>query len=134
MVSFFEIFDTATVRLSASYTPTSIALLAKLVTISDWYQCQLTELTEEDILSYWLEPMKVKFLKYWREIPPSPSLHWQKNKIRWEVFEALILLKDWYDAECRLQDKSWMYQIDREETDASSSNVTSEGMPEVEVN
>jgi hypothetical protein len=27
-----------------------------------------------------------------------------------------------------------MYQIDREETDASSSNVTSEEMPEVEVN
>jgi hypothetical protein len=27
-----------------------------------------------------------------------------------------------------------MYQIDREETDTSSSNVTSEGMPEVEVN
>jgi hAT family C-terminal dimerisation region len=50
------------------------------------------------------------------------------------VFEALVLLKDWYDAEDRLQDKSWMYQIDREETDASSSNVTSERMPEVEVN
>jgi hypothetical protein len=27
-----------------------------------------------------------------------------------------------------------MYQINREETDASSSNVTSEEMPEVEVN
>jgi hypothetical protein len=25
-------------------------------------------------LWYSLEPMKVKFLKYWREIPPSPSL------------------------------------------------------------
>jgi hypothetical protein len=50
------------------------------------------------------------------------------------VFDALVLLKDWYDTENRLQDKSWMYQIDREETDASSSNVTSEGMSEVEVN
>jgi hAT family C-terminal dimerisation region len=28
------------------------------------------------------------------------------------VFEALVLLKDWYDTENRLQDKSWMYQID----------------------
>jgi hAT family C-terminal dimerisation region len=50
------------------------------------------------------------------------------------VFETLVLLKDWYDAENILQDKSWMYQINREETDASSSNVTSEGMSEVEVN
>jgi hypothetical protein len=74
MVPFLEIFYTATVSLFASYTPTSIALLEELVTISDWYQCQLTELTEEDILWYSLEPMKVKFLKYWREIPPSPSL------------------------------------------------------------
>jgi hypothetical protein len=74
MVSFLEIFYTATVSLFASYTLTSIALLEELVTISDWYQCQLTELTEEDILWYSLEPMKVKFLKYWREIPPSPSL------------------------------------------------------------
>jgi hypothetical protein len=70
MVPFLEIFYTATVRLFASYTPTSFALLEELVTISDWYQCQLTKLTEEDILWYSLEPMKVKFLNYWREIPP----------------------------------------------------------------
>jgi hypothetical protein len=49
--------------------------LEELVTISDWYQCQLTELTEEDILWYSLEPMKVKFLKYIGvKYPPSPSL------------------------------------------------------------
>jgi hAT family C-terminal dimerisation region len=58
----------------------------------------------------------------------------KRTRLGERVFEALVLLKDLYDAESRLQDKSWMYQIDREETDASSSNVTSEGMPEVEVN
>jgi hAT family C-terminal dimerisation region len=58
----------------------------------------------------------------------------KRTRLCERVFEALVLLKDWYDTENRLQDKSWMYQIDREETDASSSNVTSEGMPEVEVN
>jgi hAT family C-terminal dimerisation region len=58
----------------------------------------------------------------------------KRTRLGERVFEALVLLKDWYDAENRLQDKSWMYQINREETDASSSNVTSEGMSEVEVN
>jgi hAT family C-terminal dimerisation region len=58
----------------------------------------------------------------------------KKIRLGERVFEALVLLKDWYDTERKLQDKSWMYQIDREETDASSSNITSEGMPEVEVN
>jgi hypothetical protein len=64
-----------TVRLSASYTPTTAALLEELITISDWHACQTKELAEDDILWYSLEPMKAKFLKYWREIPPSPSLH-----------------------------------------------------------
>jgi hAT family C-terminal dimerisation region len=50
------------------------------------------------------------------------------------VFEALVLLKDWYDTESRLQDKSWIYQIDREEINASSSNITSEWMSGVEMN
>jgi hAT family C-terminal dimerisation region len=58
----------------------------------------------------------------------------KRTRLCERVFEALVLLKDWYDAESRLQDKSWIYQIDREKTVASSSNVTSEGMPEVKVN
>jgi hAT family C-terminal dimerisation region len=58
----------------------------------------------------------------------------KRTRLCERVFEALVLLNDWYDTEIRLQDKSWMYQIDREETDASSSNITSEGMLEVEVN
>jgi hAT family C-terminal dimerisation region len=58
----------------------------------------------------------------------------KRTRLGERVFEPLVLLNDWYDTENILQDKSWMYQIDREETDASSSNVTSEGMPEVEVN
>jgi Domain of unknown function (DUF4413) len=70
MVPFLEIFYTATVRLSASYTPTATALLEELITISDWHACQTKELAEDDILWYSLEPMKAKFLKYWREIPP----------------------------------------------------------------
>jgi hAT family C-terminal dimerisation region len=28
------------------------------------------------------------------------------------VFEPLVLLKDWYDAKNRLQDKSWMHSLD----------------------
>jgi hypothetical protein len=82
MVPFLEFFYTATVSLFASYTPTSIALLEELVTISDWYQCQLTELTEEDILWYSLEPMKVKFLKYWREISPITIVGHGSGKTR----------------------------------------------------
>jgi hypothetical protein len=44
MVPFLEIFYSTTVRLSACYTPTTVAL------ISDWYDTQNKELTEEDIL------------------------------------------------------------------------------------
>jgi hAT family C-terminal dimerisation region len=58
----------------------------------------------------------------------------KRTRLGERIFEALVLLKDWYDTESILQDKSWIYQIDREETNASSSNVTSERMPEVEVN
>jgi hAT family C-terminal dimerisation region len=39
----------------------------------------------------------------------------KRTRLGERVFEALVLLKDWYDAESRLQDRSWMYQIDREE-------------------
>jgi hypothetical protein len=31
-----------------------------------------------------------------------------------KVFEILVLLKDWYNTESRLQDKLWMHSIDRE--------------------
>jgi hypothetical protein len=70
MVSFLEIFYSATVRLSACYTPTTVALLEDLALISDWYDTQNKELTEEDILWHSLELMKAKFLKYWSEISP----------------------------------------------------------------
>jgi hAT family C-terminal dimerisation region len=36
-----------------------------------------------------------------------------------DVFEALVLLNDWYDAEKRLQDKSWMHAIDTEQSSAN---------------
>jgi hypothetical protein len=39
-----------TVRLSASYTPTTIALLEEFALISDWYDTKKKELIEEDIL------------------------------------------------------------------------------------
>jgi hypothetical protein len=70
MVSFLEIFYSATVRLSACYTLTTVALLEDLALISDWYDTQNKELTEEDILWHSLELMKAKFLKYWSEISP----------------------------------------------------------------
>jgi hypothetical protein len=76
-------FYSATVRLSVSYTPTTIALLEELALISDRYDTQNEELTEEDILWHSLEPMKAKFLKYWSEIPPSPSLHVSLTQGKW---------------------------------------------------
>jgi hypothetical protein len=48
-----------------------------------------------------------------------------------KAFEALVLLKDWYDVENRLQDKSWMYSIDWEEVIAASSSDPNERMPEL---
>jgi hAT family C-terminal dimerisation region len=56
----------------------------------------------------------------------------KRTRLGEKVFEALVLLKDWYDAESRLQDKSWMYSIDREETTAASGSDLNERMPEAE--
>jgi hypothetical protein len=64
MVPFLKNIYSATVRLSASYTPTTVTLLEELALIYDWYNTQKKELTEEDILWHSLEPMKAKFLKY----------------------------------------------------------------------
>jgi hAT family C-terminal dimerisation region len=50
------------------------------------------------------------------------------------VFEALVLLKNWYDAENILQDKSWMHSLDQEEAIVASSSNLDEGMLEPEVN
>jgi hAT family C-terminal dimerisation region len=38
----------------------------------------------------------------------------KKMRLGENMFEALILLKDWHNIENRLQDKSWIYSIDRE--------------------
>ncbi|KAJ3689308.1 hypothetical protein LUZ61_018472 [Rhynchospora tenuis] len=35
----------------------------------------------------------------------------KRTRLGPETFEALVLLKDWYDAERRLQDKSWMHTV-----------------------
>lgn len=45
-----------------------------------------------------------------------------------DAFEALILLKDWFDAEGRLQDKSWMHKPPkpRKVTGASSFGPSQE--------
>lgn len=69
LVPFLEIFYTATVRLSASYTPTASSLLEELVTISDWYITQQMTLPEDSVLRHSLQPIKAKFLKYWSDIP-----------------------------------------------------------------
>ena len=69
LVPFLEIFYTATVRLSASYTPTASALLEELVTISDWYITSATSLPEASPLRDALHPIRAKFLKYWTEVP-----------------------------------------------------------------
>lgn len=57
----------------------------------------------------------------------------KRTRLGDKVFEALVLLKDWYDAESRLQDKSWMHQIDQDENDASTSRQNVD-VPDVEVN
>jgi hypothetical protein len=75
MVPFLNFFYSATVRLSASYTPITVTLLEEFALISDWYDIQKKELTEKDILWHSLEPMKVKFLKYWSKIPPPHHHH-----------------------------------------------------------
>jgi hypothetical protein len=49
-----------------------------------------------------------------------------------KVFEAMILLKNWCDVESRLQDKSWMYSIDREEIIVATSSDSSKRMSEAE--
>jgi hAT family C-terminal dimerisation region len=46
------------------------------------------------------------------------------------VFEVLVLLKDWYDTENRFQDKSWMHSLDQEEAIIASSSNPGEGMLE----
>jgi hAT family C-terminal dimerisation region len=38
----------------------------------------------------------------------------KKMRLGENMFEALFLLKDWYNIENSLQDKSWIYSIDRE--------------------
>jgi hAT family C-terminal dimerisation region len=43
----------------------------------------------------------------------------KRTRLGLDVFEALVLLKDWYDAEKRLQDKSWMHAIDNESSSAN---------------
>jgi hypothetical protein len=75
MDPFLEIFYTATVRLSASYTLTTSSLLEELVTISDWYITQHMTLPEDSILRHSLQSIKVKFLKYWSDIPAVSTHH-----------------------------------------------------------
>jgi HJR/Mrr/RecB family endonuclease len=43
----------------------------------------------------------------------------KRTRLGPDIFEALVLLKDWYDAEKRLQDKSWMHAIDTEQSSAN---------------
>jgi hAT family C-terminal dimerisation region len=58
----------------------------------------------------------------------------KRTRLGENVFQALVLLKDWYDEENSLQDKSWMHSLDREEATIASSSNLGEGMPEPEVN
>ena len=52
----------------------------------------------------------------------------KRTRLGPNVFEALVLLKDWYDAETRVQDKSWMHAVDIDENPehSVSTAVTSE--------
>jgi hypothetical protein len=63
--------------------------------------------------------LKGKFIKFYEitKIPTSNKIndyfgHGNVDYFGERVFEPLVLLKDWYDTESRLQDNSWMYQID----------------------
>jgi hypothetical protein len=47
-------------------------------------------------------------------------------KLDEKIFQALILFKNWNDAESKLHDKSWMYSIDWEEITATLRFDTSE--------
>jgi hAT family C-terminal dimerisation region len=58
----------------------------------------------------------------------------KRTRLGENVFETMILLKNWYDVENRLQDKSWMHSLDREEATVATSSNLGEGMPEPEVN
>jgi hAT family C-terminal dimerisation region len=46
-------------------------------------------------------------------------LTYKRMRLGPDVFEALVLLKDWYDAEKRLQNKSLMHAIDTEQSSAN---------------
>jgi hypothetical protein len=48
-----------------------------------------------------------------------------------KIFQILVLLKDWDDAESIFQDKSLMYSIDREEVTTASNYDSSERMSEM---
>jgi hypothetical protein len=61
LVPFLENFYTATVRLFASYTPTTSSLLEEFVTISDWYITQQMILPEDSVLRHSLQPSKQHF-------------------------------------------------------------------------
>ncbi|KAJ3690553.1 hypothetical protein LUZ61_019717 [Rhynchospora tenuis] len=60
----------------------------------------------------------------------------KRTRLGPETFEALVLLKDWYDAEKRLQDKSWMHMVPelgefRGTNTLSSSQHQNEGSQDV---
>lgn len=49
----------------------------------------------------------------------------KRTRLGPNVFEAMVLLKDWWDAEQRVQDKSWMHAIENEQA-AGPSNPNPE--------
>ena len=54
----------------------------------------------------------------------------KRTRLGPEIFEALVLVKDWMDADLRLQDKSWMHAIDATPNPGASSNQSSEATQE----
>ncbi|KAJ4798773.1 Zinc finger BED domain-containing protein RICESLEEPER 4 [Rhynchospora pubera] len=226
LVPFLDCFYTATVRLSATYTPTASALLEDLVAISDWYEQQIKNLPEDsarsaqqqgrrgegssgvsqpsnlsrrgrgsvsrllnilnkcsdtpiqqqsnteiqiyissDYATVKVDDENFDILRFWNQVkgvlpilssmardifavPVSTVasescfsganrvLTDKRTRLGLETFEALVLLKDWYDTETRLQDKSWMHMVPelgeiRGTNISSSSQHQNEGSQDV---
>jgi hAT family C-terminal dimerisation region len=58
-------------------------------------------------------PVSTVVFEYCFSVVANRVLTDKRIRLGERVFEALVLLKDWYDTESRLQYKSWMYQIGR---------------------
>ena len=69
LCNFLQIFFTATVELSCSYSPTSFQLLKHLYEISKVYLKLEQAATHDCSLTPIVEAMKEKFLKYWEDVP-----------------------------------------------------------------